>query len=135
MDPKERARKLVALATDAGASSEEARTAAMAACRLIAKHELLDAPADRVNGAARRRPGSGRPASHDGGHGRRQTQADPRAGDHADGETNYRAARTGTCAFCANPFGPDDEVMAYARGSVDHWHCAKRRAAGAEPGS
>jgi hypothetical protein len=135
MDPKERARKLIALATDPGASSEEARTAAMAACRLIARHELLDSPADRVNGSARRRPGSSRPASRDGGHERRQGQADSRSGDHGEGGPDYRAARTGTCAFCANPFGPDDEVMAYAKGSVDHWHCAKRRAAGAEPGS
>lgn len=38
--PRERAEKLIALATDEGASPEEARTAAITACRLIAKNKL-----------------------------------------------------------------------------------------------
>ena len=132
MNPKERARKLVALATDPGASSEEARTAAMAACRLIARHELLDPSADRSHGAARR-SNPGRSAHHENGRPRHDGERQGRG--EGDGAPNYRAARTGTCAFCATPFGPEDEVMEYARGSVDHWHCAKRRAAGAAPGS
>jgi hypothetical protein len=49
-----------------------------------------------------------------------------------DGES-YRAARPGTCAFCAKAFGAEDDVMTYVDGTVDHWHCAKRRAAGGEP--
>jgi hypothetical protein len=126
MDPIERARKLVALATDKGASSEEGRTAAMAACRLIVKHKLLDSSADHHgNGAARRRPSRGRPA-HDGHDGHREARSDERA--------SYRAGGSGTCAFCDKPFGPSDDVMTYPNHSVDHWHCAKRRAAGAQPG-
>ena len=134
MNPKERARKLVALATDPGASSEEARTAAMAACRLIARHELLDPSAG--HGAARR-SSPGRSAQHENGRSRHDGEHQGQGDGAGDGEraSNYRAARTGTCAFCATPFGPEDEVMEYARGSMDHWHCAKRRAAGAEPGS
>ncbi len=91
MDPIERARKLVALATDKGASSEEGRTAAMAACRLIVKHKLLDSSADG-NGAAKRRPSRGRSA-HDGHDGHREARSDERA--------SYRARGPGTCAFSA----------------------------------
>jgi hypothetical protein len=40
--PADRARQLVALATNPAATPEEARSAAMAACKLIAKHRLLD---------------------------------------------------------------------------------------------
>jgi hypothetical protein len=133
MDPHERARKLVALATDKGASQEEARTAAMTACRLIARHKLLEGSADSGNGAARSHRGAGRSASHENGHGRREGQREE--GRRAeDKDVSYRAARSGVCAFCATPFGPDDDVMTYPKGAVDHWHCAKRRAAGAEPG-
>jgi hypothetical protein len=129
MDPHERARKLVALATDKGASQEEARTAAMTACRLIARHKLLDASAD--HGTARRHPGAGR-SSHENGHGRREA---PREEDRREEkDVSYRAARSGVCAFCTYPFGPEDDVMTSPKGTVDHWHCAKRRAAGAEPG-
>jgi hypothetical protein len=133
MDPHERARKLVALATDKGASQEEARTAAMTACRLIARHKMLDASASHGNGTARRHPGAARSASHENGHARREAPRDE--GRRAeDRDVSYRAARAGVCAFCATPFGPEDDVMTYPQGAVDHWHCAKRRAAGAEPG-
>jgi hypothetical protein len=125
VDPNDRVRKLVALATDKSASLEEARTAAVAACRLIAKHKLLDGPAEHVGAEARRRPGARRPRHEENGHHEARGNA----------SVNYRAARAGTCAFCATAFGPEDEVMTYARGSVDHWHCAKRRASGAEPGT
>jgi hypothetical protein len=135
MNPKERARKLVALATDPGASSEEARTAAMAACRLIARHELLDPSADRRHGGARRSSGSSQARSAQHENGRSRHDGERHGQGKGEGAANYRAARTGTCAFCATPFGPQDEVMEYAKGAVDHWHCAKRRAAGAEPGS
>jgi hypothetical protein len=136
MDPNERARKLVALATDKGASHEEARTAAMAACRLIFKHKLLDAPADHRQAAATdhghgatRRPSRER-SPHDAGHARHEGRHEKRHDERA----SYRADRPGTCAFCATPFGPGDDVMTYPNHAVDHWHCAKRRAAGAEPG-
>ena len=127
-DPHERARRLVALATNTGASSEEARTAAMAACRLIAKHKLLDAAAATPSpgdGAARRR--RERPAPE---------ESSPRRRARRDGKNegeSYRATRPGTCAFCAKAFGAEDDVMTYVDGTVDHWHCAKRRAAGGEP--
>jgi hypothetical protein len=126
MDPNERARKLVALATNVSASSEEARTAAMAACRLIVKHNLLDSPGEGPrDGAARRRPSRGPAPPSDAGSGRR-------AGPDDDA-VNYRADRRGTCAFCGRAFGPEDEVIADVSGTVDHWHCAKRRAAGQQP--
>src|SRR5580692_6595799 len=127
MDPHDRARRLLALATDAGASSEEARTAAMAACRLIVKHKLLDGggPAPASDGASRRRPARERPA-HDDASPRRRAKREPE-------RPSYRADTRGTCAFCRKPFGPDDDVMTDVDGSVDHWHCAKRRAAGGEP--
>lgn len=124
MDPTERARKLVALATDKGASPEEARTAAVAACRLILKHKLLDAP-DHGSGAAKRRPSRER-SPQDGHNGRPEGRSHER--------TSYRADRSGTCSFCAQPFKPADDVMTYPDRAVDHWHCAKRRAAGAQPG-
>ena len=133
MDPHERARKLVALATDKGASQEEARTAAMTACRLIARHKLLDASAGNSNAGARRHPGAGRSASHEDGQARREGQRGEGRREEERG-VSYRAARSGVCAFCATPFGPEDDVMTYPKGAVDHWHCAKRRAAGAEPG-
>ncbi|MGD0674871.1 MAG: hypothetical protein ABSC94_05595 [Polyangiaceae bacterium] len=123
MDPNERARRLVALATNTGASSEEARSAAMAACRLIAKHKLLDAATDPTEGGAGRRPGRGGAPAHDASRNRRARHED----------INYRAHGLGVCAFCATPYGPKDEVMTYPSGSVDHWHCAKRRAAGVKP--
>lgn len=41
-DPLHLVRDLLRLALDAGASEAEARTAAMAACRLIERHGLLD---------------------------------------------------------------------------------------------
>jgi hypothetical protein len=126
MDPPERARRLVALATNAGASSEEARTAAMAACRLIAKHKLLDAPATRAVDGAARRASSRERTEPDGTGPRRRARRDAKG-------TSYRAAGTGTCAFCAKAFGPEGDVMTYVDGSVDHWHCAKRRAAGGDP--
>jgi hypothetical protein len=141
MDPNERARKLVALATDKGASHEEARTAAMAACRLIVKHKLLDSLTARGQGPAddghvtthghgpTRRPSRER-SPHDAGHARHEGRHETRH----DERTSYRADRPGTCAFCATPFGPNDDVMTYPNHAVDHWHCAKRRAAGAEPG-
>lgn len=44
--PIDRARQLIALATNPGASVEEARTAAMAAARLISEHSLLGAVAN-----------------------------------------------------------------------------------------
>jgi hypothetical protein len=127
-DPHERARRLVALATNTGASSEEARTAAMAACRLIVKHKLLDAVASPPpgDGAARRRHTRERPAPEVGSP-RRRARRDGKS----EGES-YRAARPGTCAFCAKAFGAEDDVMTYVD-AVDHWHCAKRRAAGGEP--
>jgi hypothetical protein len=128
MDPKERARKLVALATDQGASSEEARSAAMAAVRLIVKHKLLDGGADHGQGAARRRSSPGRSPAQENGHGRHDG---PGRGDGpVDPGVDYRAARRGTCAFCTRPYGPEDEVMVDPEGFVDHWHCAKQRAAG-----
>jgi hypothetical protein len=40
--PLDRAKQLVALATNGSAEREEARTAALQACRLIAKHALLE---------------------------------------------------------------------------------------------
>jgi hypothetical protein len=111
-DPHERARKLVALAVDGSASAEESRTAAVAACRLIAKHKLLDGgTAHPLDPPARRR----------------------RARRDSPERESYRAARPGTCAFCAKGFGAEDDVMTYVDGTVDHWHCAKRRAAGGEP--
>jgi len=126
MDPHERARKLVALATDTGASPEEARSAAMAACRLIVKHKLLDrTPAPASDGASRHRPGRERPVHDDANH-RRRAKREPE-------RPSYRADARGTCAFCRKPFGPEDDVMTDVDGSVDHWHCAKRRAAGSEP--
>jgi hypothetical protein len=125
MDPHERARKLVALATNASASSEEARTAAMAACRLIVKHNLLDLSDSPREGAGRRRASRGAAPPQDAASGRRA---------RPDGDAvNYRADRRGTCAFCATAFGPEDEVITDGSGSVDHWHCAKRRAAGQRP--
>ena len=42
MSARERARKLIALATGANTPGEEARTAAMAACKIILEHKLLD---------------------------------------------------------------------------------------------
>jgi len=123
MDPHERARRLIALATNSGATSEEARTAAVAACRLIAKHKLLE-PSGHAGAGAHRRPSRDARATQDSGHGRRSKREDP---------ASYRAARTGTCSFCATAFGPTDDVIDYPSGLVDHWHCAKRRAAGQEP--
>lgn len=130
-DPHERARRLVALATNTAASSEEARTAAMAACRLIVKHKLLDAAASpspgHGDGAARRRHTRERPAPE---------ESSPRRRARRDGKNegeSYRAGHPGTCAFCAKAFGAEDDVMTYVDGTVDHWHCAKRRAAGGEP--
>jgi len=125
MDPSERARRLVALATHTSATCEEARTAAMAACRLIVKHKLLDPSAGASDGATRRRPGRGGATSPSPSEGRRARR------DEAP--VSYRAARKGTCAFCATGFQSEDEVITYPSGSVDHWHCAKRRAAGQEP--
>jgi hypothetical protein len=126
MDPHDRARRLLALATDASASPEEARTAAMAACRLIVKHKLLDhGPAPASDGAPRRRPAREQPANDDAAT-RRRARREPE-------RPSYRADTRGTCAFCRKPFGPDDDVMTDVDGSVDHWHCAKRRAAGGAP--
>ena len=131
MDPHERARKLVALATDTGASPEEARSAAMAACRLIVKHKLLDGAASHVEPAPRRRTAREHPTPAEAAP-RRRTRREGRG----DGEgRSYRAARPGTCAFCAKAFVSEDDVMTYVDGTVDHWHCAKRRAAGGEPAS
>src|ERR1019366_5905116 len=143
MDPHERARKLVALATDAGASSGEARSAAVAPCRLIAKHKLL-APA--VGHASNGHAAHAAHATH-GGHAdtarRRSTrdhpspeEATPRRRSRRDTRPegqSYRPARPGTCSFCAKGFGAEDDVMTYMDGNVDHWHCAKRRAAGGDP--
>ena len=42
VNPRETARKLIALATNSSASPEEARTAAMRAARIIREHKLLD---------------------------------------------------------------------------------------------
>lgn len=125
MDPPERARRLVALAINPGASSEEARTAAMAACRLIAKHKLLDAPVPHAADGATRRAPRERAEPEEAGP-RRRARRDAKG-------ASYRAAGTGTCAFCAKAFGPEGDVMTYVDGSVDHWHCAKRRAAGGDP--
>jgi len=132
MDPHERARKLVALATDAGASSEEARSAAVAACRLIAKHKLLDPAVGHATHAGhadtpRRRPTREHPSPEEATS-RRRSRRDTRP----EGQS-YRAARPGTCSFCAKAFGAEDDVMTYVDGNVDHWHCAKRRAAGGDP--
>ncbi|MGA3120896.1 MAG: hypothetical protein ABSF69_09025 [Polyangiaceae bacterium] len=125
MDPSERARRLVALATHTSTTCEEARTAAMAACRLIVKHKLLDPSAGASDGAARRRPSRGGATSPGPSQARRAR--------HDEDAVSYRAARTGTCAFCATAFQSEDDVITYPSGSVDHWHCAKRRAAGQEP--
>jgi hypothetical protein len=126
MDPHDRVRRLLALATDAGASPEEARTAAMTACRLIVKHKLLaDGPARATDVAARRRPAR-ESAANDDARPRRRAKPEPE-------RASYRAKARGTCAFCRKPFGPEDDVMTNVDGSVDHWHCAKRRAAGDAP--
>jgi hypothetical protein len=126
MAPHGRVRRLLALATDASASLEEARTAAMAACRLIVKHKLLDGgPSPASDGASRRRPAREPPANDDVAP-RRRAKRDPE-------RRSYRADTRGTCAFCRTPFGPEDDVMTDGEGSVDHWHCAKQRAAGNAP--
>jgi hypothetical protein len=114
------------LATNVAASAEEARTAAMAACRLIAKHKLLGLSAGEDDGAVRR-PHDRGPRSEPEARRKHRTAPD-------DGPVSYRAGRPGTCAFCATAFGPEDDILSYPNGSTDHWHCAKRRAAGAEPG-
>jgi len=44
--PLDRARQLIAKAVDPAVTEEEARTIALIACRLIAEHKLLEAPAD-----------------------------------------------------------------------------------------
>lgn len=53
MNPREKARKLVALAVDERTPEQERATAAVQAIALIHKHSLLDSPLDMVGDALR----------------------------------------------------------------------------------
>lgn len=48
MSAREKARRLVTLATDKRTPSNERRVAAMSACKLIRKYKLLESPIDDI---------------------------------------------------------------------------------------
>lgn len=101
----ERARKLIALATNAGASENEARNAALAAVRIVAEHNLLSAPAperQNIDDMFRRARERWREAE--------PPRPSPPPRSSADGQ-RMRARYPGMCSRCGKRFAAGAEII------------------------
>lgn len=96
------AEKLIDLACST-THDEEARTAALAACKLIRKHGLR-LTADPLRGTAR--GVQSRPAP--------RPRAEPRREKPPNGGAWTRATRAGRCQSCGGSYAPEDEIYMVA---------------------
>jgi hypothetical protein len=96
------AEKLIDLACST-THAEEARTAALAACKLIRKHglRLTSDPFQNMSRGGQPRP------SH-------RPRAEPRREKPPNGGAWTRATRSGRCESCGGSFAPEDEIYMVA---------------------
>lgn len=105
-DVVDRVRLLIALATDASTPSEEARTAAMRACALIVRENLIDSkpvvvevPTTEAGARSPRRWGDIGPRPRG------------RAVDRDEVDQIIEARAAGTCAVCRRSYAKGDRVV------------------------
>ena len=95
-----------ALAADQAATENEARNAALIACRLIKEHDLLDAHAPDVE----------------------DEEPEPQVQREVRRAWYIRAKFPGRCSWCGDPIQEGQTIRWYGSGSKpDHQECGQRR--------